>query len=110
MHASKSPSAHAASPVTRMDRVQAPIVAVVGDWIRQTPGTISLGQGVVHYGPPTEALDAVRRGLDTPEIHQYHDGHGLPALIERITFKLAHDNGIVVEHGSTVMVTAGANM
>ena len=37
---------------TRMDAVQAPIVAVVGDLIRQVPGTISLGQGVVHYGPP----------------------------------------------------------
>ena len=35
-----------------MDAVQAPIVAVVGDLIRQVPGTISLGQGVVHYGPP----------------------------------------------------------
>ena len=43
---------------SRMDAIQAPIVAVVGDWIRQTPGTISLGQGVVHYGPPREALDA----------------------------------------------------
>ena len=41
---------------TRMDAVQAPIVPVVGDIIRQTPGTISLGQGVVHYGPPQEAL------------------------------------------------------
>jgi aspartate/methionine/tyrosine aminotransferase len=110
MQASKRFSADAASPMTRMEAVQAPIVAVVGEWIRQTPGTISLGQGVVHYAPPAEALDAVRRGLNTTEIHQYHDGHGLPALIERITVKLARDNGIVVDHGSKVMVTAGANM
>ena len=41
---------------TRMDAVQAPIVAVIGDLIRQVPGTISLGQGVVHYGPPRAAL------------------------------------------------------
>ena len=46
-----------------MDAVQAPIVPVVGDWIRQTPGTISLGQGVVHYGPPPAAVEAVRAGL-----------------------------------------------
>ena len=45
---------------SRMDAIQAPIVAVVGDWIRQTPGTISLGQGVVHYGPPQQALIAVQ--------------------------------------------------
>src|ERR1700719_4564854 len=37
--------------LTRMDAIQAPIVAVIGDLIRQVPGTISLGQGVVHYGP-----------------------------------------------------------
>ena len=40
-----------------MDAVQAPIVPIIGDLIRQTPGTISLGQGVVHYGPPPEAVE-----------------------------------------------------
>ena len=48
---------------TRMDAVQAPIVPVIGGLIRQAPGTISLGQGVVHYGPPQAALDAVRDAL-----------------------------------------------
>ena len=47
-----------------MDAVQAPIVPVIGGLIRQVPGTISLGQGVVHYGPPPAALDAVRGALD----------------------------------------------
>ena len=46
-----------------MDAVQAPIIPVIGGLIRQTPGTISLGQGVVHYGPPPAALDAVRDAL-----------------------------------------------
>ena len=36
--------------VTRMDAVQAPIIPAVGDIIRQVPGTISLGQGIVHDG------------------------------------------------------------
>ena len=40
-----------------MDAVQAPIIPIVGQLIRATPGTISLGQGIVHYGPPAEALD-----------------------------------------------------
>jgi len=31
----------------RMAEVQTPAIPLVGDWIRATPGTISLGQGVV---------------------------------------------------------------
>ncbi len=46
-----------------MDRVQAPIIPIVGRLIRQTPGTISLGQGVVHYGPPAAALEAIQDAL-----------------------------------------------
>jgi aspartate/methionine/tyrosine aminotransferase len=95
---------------SRMDRIQAPIVAVVGDWIRQTPGTISLGQGVVHYGPPAAAIDAVRRALDDPATHEYQPVAGLPALRERIAAKLRAENGIDVSRGSRVIVTAGANM
>jgi len=48
---------------SRMEAVQAPIVAVIGDLIREVPGTISLGQGVVHYGPPAAALDVARDAL-----------------------------------------------
>ena len=95
---------------TRMDAIQAPIVAVIGDLIRQTPGTISLGQGVVHYGPPPQAIDAVRTALTRPDTHQYNDGHGLPELVARIAKKLAADNGIDASRGSRIMVTAGANM
>jgi aspartate/methionine/tyrosine aminotransferase len=98
---------HAAS---RMDRIQAPIVAVVGDWIRQTPGTISLGQGVVHYGPPAAALDAVRAALGSPATHEYQPVAGLPVLRERIAAKLAAENGIELAGASRVMVTAGGNM
>jgi aspartate/methionine/tyrosine aminotransferase len=96
--------------VSRMDRIQAPIVAVVGDWIRQTPGTISLGQGVVHYGPPAAALDAVRAALGSPATHEYQPVAGLPILRERIAAKLAAENGIELAGASRVMVTAGGNM
>ena len=93
-----------------MERIQAPIVAVVGEWIRQTPGTISLGQGVVHYGPPAAAIEAVRDGLAAAGTHEYQPVAGLPALRERICVKLAVENGIDVARGSRVMVTAGGNM
>ena len=42
--------------VSRMQTVQSPIIPIVGELIRQNPGTISLGQGVVYYGPPSEAI------------------------------------------------------
>jgi aspartate/methionine/tyrosine aminotransferase len=93
-----------------MDAVQAPIVAVVGDLIRQVPGTISLGQGVVHYGPPQAAIEVAREALTDPETHSYQDGAGNGALVGAIEHKLRRDNGIEVAHGSRVMVTAGANM
>jgi aspartate/methionine/tyrosine aminotransferase len=95
---------------TRMDHIQAPIIAVIGRFIREVPGTISLGQGVVHYGPPPEAVDAVRASLGRPGTHEYQDGVGLPALVERIAQKLAAENQIDVRRGSRIMVTAGANM
>ena len=99
-----------ARALSRMDAVQAPIVQIVGDLIRQTPGSISLGQGVVHYGPPPAALDAVREALTDPATHEYQDGVGLPALVERLTRKLRDENGIAIGDATRVMVTAGGNM
>jgi len=95
---------------TRMDAVQAPIVPVIGGIIRQVPGTISLGQGVVHYGPPQAAIDAVRGALTDASTHEYQDGAGLPALVEQLAAKLRSENGIDVTRGTRLMVTAGANM
>jgi aspartate/methionine/tyrosine aminotransferase len=95
---------------TRMDAIQAPIVPVVGDWIRETPGTISLGQGVVHYGPPRQAVDAVRAALADSATHQYDSGVGLTPLVDLIAVKLRTENGIDVSNDARIMVTAGANM
>ena len=104
--------AHMLKTQSRMDAVQAPIIAVVGDLIRQNPGTISLGQGVVHYGPPRTALAAAQAALDDPATHEYQDGAGLEPLVERLVNKLRRENGIDASPagGSRVMVTAGANM
>jgi aspartate/methionine/tyrosine aminotransferase len=93
-----------------MDMVQSPIIPVIGALIRETPGTISLGQGVVHYGPPPEAMDAVREALSTQTVHGYGDGSGYAPLVEAIEGKLRRENGIDVGRASRIMVTAGANM
>jgi aspartate/methionine/tyrosine aminotransferase len=96
-----------------MDAIQAPIVAVIGDLIRRTPGTISLGQGVVHYGPPPEAVRAAGAAVGDTATHSYQDASGQPALVAAIVEKLRRDNGIAgigAAAASRVMVTAGGNM
>jgi aspartate/methionine/tyrosine aminotransferase len=96
--------------LSRMDAVQAPIIAVIGGLIRETPGTISLGQGVVHYGPPPAALQAAAAAVTAPGTHDYQAAAGQPALLGAIERKLRRDNSIDVVGGSRVMVTAGGNM
>jgi len=65
---------------TRMQSVQRPIIPIVGQWIRQHPGTISLGQGVVHFPPPREATNAIARFLADPENHKYKLVDGIADL------------------------------
>jgi aspartate/methionine/tyrosine aminotransferase len=93
-----------------MRAVQAPIVPIVGRWVRETPGAISLGQGMVRYGPPAEALVAARAFGRDPDDHRYGPVEGEPALVEAIERKLAAENGILVRPESRVVVTAGGNM
>jgi aspartate/methionine/tyrosine aminotransferase len=97
-------------PSSRLRAVQPPIVPIIGSWIRQTPGTISLGQGMVAYGPPPQALAAVRDFGHDPEHHRYGPVHGTRPLIEALETKLHDENGIAVEPASRLVVTAGANM
>lgn len=94
----------------RMRDVQPPIVPIVGRWIRETPGTISLGQGMVAYGPPPEAFEAIRDFERDAEHHRYGPVEGEPALVEALERKLAAENGIRVRPDSRVVVTAGSNM
>lgn len=94
----------------RIRSVQAPIIPILGELIRRTPGTISLGQGVVSYGPPPGALAALASFPASPQDHHYGPVHGTPALLEAIGEKLAAENRIVVGDGRRVVVTAGGNM
>ncbi|MDZ4701453.1 MAG: pyridoxal phosphate-dependent aminotransferase [Rhodothermales bacterium] len=95
---------------TRMQRVQDPIIPIVARLIRDNAGTISLGQGVVHYGPPPQAREALAGFWESPANHLYNSVQGMPALRARITEKLAHENQIVVEDERQLFVTAGGNM
>lgn len=92
-----------------MRSVQSPVVPVVADLIRATPGTISLGQGVVWYGPPETALQNVL--AHSGELNQYYGPvEGIPELTDGIRHKLFSENGITVDETQRLVVTAGANM
>jgi len=97
------------SPSRRAAGVQLPIIPTVAGWIAETPGTISLGQGVVHYGPPPEALAAIPEFLRTVPHHTYIPDAGLPELRKAFEAKLRAENGIHAPFERRIIVTAGAN-
>lgn len=94
----------------RLQAVQPPVIPIVAALIRDHPGTISLGQGVVNYPPPEAAATALRNFFDAPDNHQYQPVDGIPRLRELIAEKLAAENGIKLERGNALVVTAGGNM
>ena len=94
----------------RLAAVQTPVIPTVARWIAATPGTISLGQGVVSYPPPPEALEAARALGADPLTHRYGPVEGLAELREALEEKLARENGITVAPDSRLVVTAGSNM
>ena len=65
----------------RMQAVQSPIIPVVGELIRNSPGTISLAQGVVYYGPPPEVETQIRNFLADRDNSKYKAVIGIPALL-----------------------------
>jgi len=95
---------------SRMDAVQTPIIPKVGELIRSHPGTISLGQGVVFYPPPPQAIEAVTQFSVNQEYHKYQRVEGIAPLIAAIEKKLAKDNQIKITDKQAIVVTAGSNM
>ena len=93
----------------RLAAVQTPVIPIVSRWIAETPGTISLGQGVVSYAPPPEAIAALATFPASLGDHRYGDVEGEPALIAAIEEKLARENGLVAAPDHRVVVTTGSN-
>ncbi len=92
-----------------MSAVQSPIIPIVGEWIRQTPGTISLGQGMVAYGPPPEAIASIAPFLSDPDAHRYGPVEGVPELVETLRQKLNAENRLDLDR-TRIFVTAGGNL
>ena len=93
----------------RLHVTQSPIIPVIADLIRSVPGTLSLGQGVVGYGPPPEIQTEIARFQSEPANHKYQPVAGIPALLDAIERKLAAENGVKLGAENRLMVTAGGN-
>jgi aspartate/methionine/tyrosine aminotransferase len=93
----------------RAAQVQRPVIPIVAGWISETPGTISLGQGVASYGPPPAALKAISDFPSRPGSHLYKPDAGEPDLRRALEEKLRGENGIDAPFEKRIIVTAGAN-
>ncbi|MBD2447316.1 pyridoxal phosphate-dependent aminotransferase [Nostoc sp. FACHB-152] len=96
--------------ISRMQAVQSPIIPVVGELIQNSPGTISLGQGVVSYSPPPEAVEILPKFLAEPTNNLYKAVEGIPLLLTALTAKLSSFNKIEIKDDNCIVVTAGSNM
>ena len=94
----------------RMQAAGSSIIPVIADKIARHPGTISLGQGVVHYGPPETVEEKIALFLSDPKNHKYGPTQGIAPLIEAIAAKLANQNGIAIQDRRQIVVTTGSNM
>lgn len=88
-----------------------PVIPELAALVRQTPGTLSLAQGMVAWDPPPGVAIAVAEalagcGLD---LHRYGALPGDSALLDAIRTKLVVHNRLDLD-GSAVLVTAGSNM
>ena len=96
-------------PSARIAAVDVPIIPTIAAMVREYPGTISLGQGVVSYGPPPDAIAALPALMADPALHRYQAVAGLAPLVDGIDAKLRAENAIVTAGQSAIMVTAGSN-
>ena len=105
------------APARRFQQVLAPLIPQVNRWLAATPGSLSLAQGMVPWGPPPAVAAAVAQALaaaaDDPQaaaaLHRYGPMAGEPALLEAVALELVQRQGLDLE-GSALLVTAGSNM
>ncbi|WP_411871888.1 aminotransferase class I/II-fold pyridoxal phosphate-dependent enzyme [Vulcanococcus limneticus] len=113
-------SGRGACPAQHLASVQTPVIPVMGALIRDSPGTLSLGQGMVNWGPPPAVQIALREALlvDTPgnapagnhpDLNAYGPVEGEPELRAAIARHLRQEHNLDLS-GSALLVTAGSNM
>jgi aspartate/methionine/tyrosine aminotransferase len=93
----------------RIARVDTPIIPTIAAMVRANPGTISLGQGVVSYGPPADAVASLPALMADPALNKYQAVTGIAPLVSALAAKLRTENGYDIGGRSEIMVTAGSN-
>jgi aspartate/methionine/tyrosine aminotransferase len=93
----------------RITGVDMPIIPTIAAMVRESPGCISLGQGVVNYGPPPQALAAIQEMSVEAGDHKYQAVSGYGPLVESLWGKLSSEAGFN-RSGYELMITAGSNM
>lgn len=108
-------------PARRLAAVQSPVIPVLGALTSATPGTLSLGQGMVSWGPPPQVRQAVALALERsgtaldssegadPALDRYGPMAGDTPLLDRLSRQLRNEDGFDLS-GSELLVTAGSNM
>jgi aspartate/methionine/tyrosine aminotransferase len=69
----------------RISDIQSPIIPIIANLIEETPGTISLGQGVVYFNPPQSVLDRTSQLDSSKNYHLYSAVEGLAELRDCIS-------------------------
>jgi aspartate/methionine/tyrosine aminotransferase len=105
-------------PASRLDAVLRPVIPELGALVRATPGTLSLAQGMVGWGPPPGVMAALAEAC-VGEADQAgsrlacRDGYGPvqgdPELLAALATSLRQEHGIDLD-GAGLWVTAGSNM
>lgn len=95
----------------RLSRVQQPVIPVMGELISQTPGTLSLGQGMVSWGPPDQVRAAAAAALADPgtSLDRYGPVSGNPELRHALKQWLEKEHQLDLSC-SELLITAGSNM
>lgn len=95
----------------RIARVQSPVIPVVAEWIAAHPGTISLGQGIVHFGPPPVVDAAVVAAAQNngSALDRYGSVRGTNELLDHLAHKVSRENRLELAQ-QRLLVTAGSNM
>uniref|UniRef100_A0A7C8ZG61 Aminotransferase class I/classII large domain-containing protein n=1 Tax=Opuntia streptacantha TaxID=393608 RepID=A0A7C8ZG61_OPUST len=90
----------------RVLETESPIMVQIQELCRRSKDSVSLAQGVVHWQPPKQALNKVKRLVCEPKISRYGADEGIPELRDALMYKLQKENQL---YKSNIMVTAGAN-
>lgn len=83
-----------------------PIMVQMTQLLGDRKDILSLGQGIVYWEPPANALEVARQSVNDRKVHGYGQDDGTVELRAALLEKVKKENGLL---DSSIMVTAGAN-